>query len=73
MEEVSAIHTSQEDRSSGSTTELHCGTDERNALEEALPPTHMQTLTTLPSQKTQTEHVQYHMPKWNIRDLQMIV
>ncbi|XP_031304680.1 adenomatous polyposis coli protein isoform X8 [Camelus dromedarius] len=32
MEEVSAIHTSQEDRSSGSTTELHCGTDERNAL-----------------------------------------
>ncbi|XP_006081219.1 adenomatous polyposis coli protein isoform X5 [Myotis lucifugus] len=32
MEEVSAIHTSQEDRSTGSTTELHCGTDERNAL-----------------------------------------
>ncbi|KAM5330830.1 adenomatous polyposis coli protein isoform 8-T10 [Glossophaga mutica] len=32
MEEVSAIHTSQEDRSSGSTTELHCGADERNAL-----------------------------------------
>ncbi|XP_054445945.1 adenomatous polyposis coli protein isoform X8 [Pteronotus mesoamericanus] len=32
MEEVSAIHTSQEDRSSGSTTELHCGPDERNAL-----------------------------------------
>ncbi|XP_058394546.1 adenomatous polyposis coli protein isoform X5 [Diceros bicornis minor] len=32
IEEVSAIHTSQEDRSSGSTTELHCGTDERNAL-----------------------------------------
>ncbi|XP_067587543.1 adenomatous polyposis coli protein isoform X16 [Pseudorca crassidens] len=32
MEEVSAIHTSQEDRSSGSTPELHCGTDERNAL-----------------------------------------
>uniref|UniRef100_A0A8C0KNF4 Adenomatous polyposis coli protein n=1 Tax=Canis lupus dingo TaxID=286419 RepID=A0A8C0KNF4_CANLU len=32
MEEVSAIHTSQEDRSSGSTTELHCGTDERNTL-----------------------------------------
>lgn len=32
MEEVSAIHTPQEDRSSGSTTELHCGTDERNAL-----------------------------------------
>uniref|UniRef100_A0A673TJ32 Adenomatous polyposis coli protein n=1 Tax=Suricata suricatta TaxID=37032 RepID=A0A673TJ32_SURSU len=32
MEEVSAIHTSQEDRSSGSTSELHCGTDERNAL-----------------------------------------
>ncbi|XP_013822138.2 PREDICTED: adenomatous polyposis coli protein isoform X3 [Capra hircus] len=32
MEEVSAIHTSQEDRSSGSTTELHCGTDERSAL-----------------------------------------
>ncbi|XP_033034811.1 adenomatous polyposis coli protein isoform X4 [Trachypithecus francoisi] len=32
MEEVSAIHTSQEDRSSGSTTELHCVTDERNAL-----------------------------------------
>ncbi|XP_043451403.1 adenomatous polyposis coli protein isoform X10 [Prionailurus bengalensis] len=32
MEEVSAIHTSQEDRSSGSTGELHCGTDERNAL-----------------------------------------
>ncbi|XP_060057266.1 adenomatous polyposis coli protein isoform X9 [Erinaceus europaeus] len=32
MEEVSAIHTSQEDRSSGSATELHCGTDERNAL-----------------------------------------
>ncbi|XP_042548099.1 adenomatous polyposis coli protein isoform X4 [Dipodomys spectabilis] len=32
MEEVSAIHTSQEDRSSGSTTELHCVTDERNAI-----------------------------------------
>uniref|UniRef100_A0A8D1IAY0 Adenomatous polyposis coli protein n=1 Tax=Sus scrofa TaxID=9823 RepID=A0A8D1IAY0_PIG len=32
MEEVSAIHPSQEDRNSGSTTELHCGTDERNAL-----------------------------------------
>ncbi|XP_037658181.1 adenomatous polyposis coli protein isoform X3 [Choloepus didactylus] len=32
MEEVSAIHTSQEERSSGSTTELHCVTDERNAL-----------------------------------------
>ncbi|XP_066130151.1 adenomatous polyposis coli protein isoform X8 [Saccopteryx bilineata] len=32
MEEVSAIHTSQEDRSSGSATELHCGADERNAL-----------------------------------------
>lgn len=32
MEEVSAIHSSQEDRSSGSATELHCGTDERNAL-----------------------------------------
>ncbi|XP_069396694.1 adenomatous polyposis coli protein isoform X8 [Delphinus delphis] len=32
MEEVSAIHTSQEDRSSGSTPELHCGTDERNTL-----------------------------------------
>ncbi|KAM5261746.1 adenomatous polyposis coli protein isoform 8-T18 [Hipposideros larvatus] len=32
MEEVSAIHTSQDDRSSGSATELHCGTDERNAL-----------------------------------------
>ncbi|XP_059549866.1 adenomatous polyposis coli protein isoform X10 [Myotis daubentonii] len=32
MEEVSAIHTSQEDRRSGSPTELHCGTDERNAL-----------------------------------------
>ncbi|XP_069348577.1 adenomatous polyposis coli protein isoform X14 [Eulemur rufifrons] len=32
MEEVSAIHTSQEDRSSGSTTELHCVTEERNAL-----------------------------------------
>ncbi|XP_062943893.1 adenomatous polyposis coli protein isoform X2 [Cynocephalus volans] len=32
MEEVSAIHTSQEDRSSGSTTELHCVTDDRNAL-----------------------------------------
>lgn len=32
MEEVSAIHTSQEDRSSGSTTDLHCRTDERNAL-----------------------------------------
>ncbi|XP_036701764.1 adenomatous polyposis coli protein isoform X4 [Balaenoptera musculus] len=32
MEEVSTIHTSQEDRSSGSTPELHCGTDERNAL-----------------------------------------
>uniref|UniRef100_A0A2K6A0C3 APC regulator of WNT signaling pathway n=1 Tax=Mandrillus leucophaeus TaxID=9568 RepID=A0A2K6A0C3_MANLE len=32
MEEVSVIHTSQEDRSSGSTTELHCVTDERNAL-----------------------------------------
>ncbi|XP_035876553.1 adenomatous polyposis coli protein isoform X5 [Phyllostomus discolor] len=32
MEEVAAIHTSQEDRSSGSTTELHCGADERNAL-----------------------------------------
>nr|KAF6439737.1 APC regulator of WNT signaling pathway [Rousettus aegyptiacus] len=32
MEEVSAIHTAQEDRSSGSTTELHCGADERNAL-----------------------------------------
>ncbi|XP_030744854.1 adenomatous polyposis coli protein isoform X4 [Echinops telfairi] len=30
MEEVSAIHTPQEDRSSGSTTELHCVTDERN-------------------------------------------
>ncbi|KAM5299267.1 adenomatous polyposis coli protein isoform 12-T12 [Ctenodactylus gundi] len=32
MEEVSAIHTSQEDRNSGSTTELHCVTDERNAV-----------------------------------------
>ncbi|KAM5168106.1 adenomatous polyposis coli protein isoform 7-T8 [Callospermophilus lateralis] len=32
MEEVSAIHTSQEDRSSGSTTELHCVTDERNVI-----------------------------------------
>ncbi|XP_019583346.2 adenomatous polyposis coli protein isoform X13 [Rhinolophus sinicus] len=32
MEEVSAIHTSQEDRSSGSATELHCGAEERNAL-----------------------------------------
>ncbi|KAM6149216.1 adenomatous polyposis coli protein isoform 1-T1 [Erethizon dorsatum] len=33
MEEVSAIHTSsQEDRNSGSTTELHCVTDERNAI-----------------------------------------
>ncbi|XP_032966172.1 adenomatous polyposis coli protein isoform X8 [Rhinolophus ferrumequinum] len=32
MEEVSAIHTSQEDRSSGSAAELHCGADERNAL-----------------------------------------
>ncbi|KAM4875521.1 adenomatous polyposis coli protein isoform 8-T10 [Thomomys bottae] len=32
MEEVSAIHSSQEDRSSGSTTELHCVTDERNAI-----------------------------------------
>ncbi|XP_006875573.1 PREDICTED: adenomatous polyposis coli protein isoform X2 [Chrysochloris asiatica] len=32
IEEVSAIHTPQEDRSSGSTTELHCVTDERNAL-----------------------------------------
>ncbi|XP_016080401.1 PREDICTED: adenomatous polyposis coli protein isoform X5 [Miniopterus natalensis] len=32
MEEVSAIHTSQEDRSSGSTTELHCVADERSAL-----------------------------------------
>ncbi|XP_076995080.1 adenomatous polyposis coli protein isoform X10 [Tamandua tetradactyla] len=32
MEEVSAIHSSQEERSSGSTTELHCVTDERNAL-----------------------------------------
>ncbi|XP_041500625.1 adenomatous polyposis coli protein-like isoform X3 [Microtus oregoni] len=31
MEEVSAIHTSQEDRSSGSTTEFHCVPDERNA------------------------------------------
>nr|XP_048298465.1 adenomatous polyposis coli protein isoform X6 [Myodes glareolus] len=31
MEEVSAIHTSQEDRSSGSATEFHCVTDERNA------------------------------------------
>ncbi|XP_057644976.1 adenomatous polyposis coli protein isoform X15 [Chionomys nivalis] len=31
MEEVSAIHTSQEDRSSGSTTEFHCVTDERSA------------------------------------------
>ncbi|XP_023559107.1 adenomatous polyposis coli protein isoform X7 [Octodon degus] len=33
MEEVSAIHTSsQEDRNSGSTTELHCVTEERNAI-----------------------------------------
>uniref|UniRef100_G3TVY6 Adenomatous polyposis coli protein n=1 Tax=Loxodonta africana TaxID=9785 RepID=G3TVY6_LOXAF len=32
MEEVSAIHTPQEDRSSGSTSESHCVTDERNAL-----------------------------------------
>ncbi|XP_062045305.1 adenomatous polyposis coli protein isoform X4 [Lepus europaeus] len=32
MEEVSAIHTSQEDRSSGSTTDLHCVPDERNGL-----------------------------------------
>ncbi|XP_073933064.1 adenomatous polyposis coli protein isoform X8 [Castor canadensis] len=32
MEEVSAIHTSQEDRSSGSNTELHCVTEERNAI-----------------------------------------
>ncbi|XP_055995020.1 adenomatous polyposis coli protein isoform X2 [Sorex fumeus] len=32
MEEVSAIHSSQEDRSSGSAPEIHCGTDERNAL-----------------------------------------
>ncbi|XP_021111530.1 adenomatous polyposis coli protein isoform X6 [Heterocephalus glaber] len=32
MEEVSVIHTSQEDRNSGSTTELHCVTDERNAI-----------------------------------------
>ncbi|KAM6225226.1 adenomatous polyposis coli protein [Rhynchocyon petersi] len=32
MEEVSAIHSPQEDRTSGSTTELHCITDERNAL-----------------------------------------
>nr|XP_044988368.1 adenomatous polyposis coli protein isoform X3 [Jaculus jaculus] len=32
MEEVSAIHTSQEERSSGSTTDLHCVTDERNAV-----------------------------------------
>ncbi|XP_075397506.1 adenomatous polyposis coli protein isoform X9 [Tenrec ecaudatus] len=32
MEEVSAIHTPQEDRNSGSTTELHCVTDERNPL-----------------------------------------
>ncbi|XP_023587744.1 adenomatous polyposis coli protein isoform X5 [Trichechus manatus latirostris] len=32
MEEVSAIHTPQEDRSSESTTELHCVPDERNAL-----------------------------------------
>ncbi|XP_027256503.1 adenomatous polyposis coli protein isoform X7 [Cricetulus griseus] len=31
MEEVSAIHTSQEDRSSGATAEFHCVTDERNA------------------------------------------
>ncbi|XP_029419993.1 adenomatous polyposis coli protein isoform X9 [Nannospalax galili] len=31
MEEVSAIHTSQEDRSSGSPSELHCVTDERSA------------------------------------------
>ncbi|XP_057348596.1 adenomatous polyposis coli protein isoform X9 [Manis pentadactyla] len=32
MEEVSAIHTSQEDRSSGSTTDLHSGPEDRNAL-----------------------------------------
>ncbi|XP_051058295.1 adenomatous polyposis coli protein isoform X15 [Phodopus roborovskii] len=31
MEEVSAIHTSQEDRNPGATTEFHCVTDERNA------------------------------------------
>ncbi|XP_036888071.1 adenomatous polyposis coli protein isoform X3 [Sturnira hondurensis] len=40
MEEVSAIHTSQEDRSSGSTTELHCGADERNALRRSSTTTH---------------------------------
>lgn len=43
MEEVSAIHTSQEDRSSGSTTELHCGTDERNALRRSSAHTHSNT------------------------------
>ncbi|XP_036851085.2 adenomatous polyposis coli protein isoform X15 [Manis javanica] len=32
MEEVSAIHTSQEDRSSGSTTDLHSVPEDRNAL-----------------------------------------
>uniref|UniRef100_A0A8C6GBW3 Adenomatous polyposis coli protein n=1 Tax=Mus spicilegus TaxID=10103 RepID=A0A8C6GBW3_MUSSI len=31
MEEVSAIHTSQDDRSSASTTEFHCVTDDRSA------------------------------------------
>ncbi|XP_028618516.1 adenomatous polyposis coli protein isoform X3 [Grammomys surdaster] len=31
MEEVSAIHTSQDDRSSASTTEFHCVADERSA------------------------------------------
>nr|XP_033784994.1 adenomatous polyposis coli protein isoform X1 [Geotrypetes seraphini]XP_033784995.1 adenomatous polyposis coli protein isoform X1 [Geotrypetes seraphini]XP_033784996.1 adenomatous polyposis coli protein isoform X1 [Geotrypetes seraphini]XP_033784997.1 adenomatous polyposis coli protein isoform X1 [Geotrypetes seraphini]XP_033784998.1 adenomatous polyposis coli protein isoform X1 [Geotrypetes seraphini]XP_033785000.1 adenomatous polyposis coli protein isoform X1 [Geotrypetes seraphini]XP_03 len=32
MEEVSSMHTPQEDRSSGSTTEMHCLTEERTAL-----------------------------------------
>ncbi|XP_040613991.1 adenomatous polyposis coli protein isoform X2 [Mesocricetus auratus] len=35
MEEVSAIHTSQEDRSSGAATESHCVTDERNAARKS--------------------------------------
>lgn len=40
MEEVSAIHTSQEDRSSGSTTDLHCVPDERNGLRRSSAHTH---------------------------------
>ncbi|XP_060233463.1 adenomatous polyposis coli protein isoform X4 [Meriones unguiculatus] len=44
MEEVSAIHTSQEDRGSGSTTEFHCVADERNAARRSSAPhTHSNT------------------------------